>query len=69
MQHQTSLGKPFLRKEMEQQMKAICEGRNTKELVLGDSISKYRNVYDHSLGELGTLKAVSLSFLLLPFSA
>lgn len=59
MNFETSLGKPFLRKEMELQMKAICEGRTTKATVLQDSISKYRLVYNLSQSELGTLKAVS----------
>ena len=61
MHHETSLGKPFLRKEMELQMKAICDGRTTKQAVLHDSISKYRDVFDHSRSELGILKAVRLS--------
>ena len=59
MNFETSLGKPFLRKEMELQMKAICEGRTTRATVLQDSISKYRLVYNLSQSELGTLKAVS----------
>jgi DNA topoisomerase-3 len=58
MHFETSLGKPFLRKEMELQMKAICEGRTTKQAVLHDSISKYREVFDHSRSELAILKAV-----------
>lgn len=61
MHFETSLGKPFLRKEMELQMKAICEGRTTKQAVLHDSISKYREVFDHSRSELAILKAVRLS--------
>lgn len=60
MHFETSLGKPFLRKEMELQMKAICEGRTTKQAVLHDSISKYREVFDHSRSELAILKAVRL---------
>jgi len=58
MNFETSLGKPFLRKEMELQMKAICEGRTTKQVVLHDNISQYRQVFNQSKGELGTLKAV-----------
>lgn len=59
MHFETSLGKPFLRKEMELKMKAICEGRTTKQVVLRESLSEYRQVYEQSVAELGILKAVS----------
>jgi DNA topoisomerase-3 len=59
MHFETSLGKPFLRKEMELKMKAICEGRTTKRTVLHESLNQYRQVYDHSKAELAILKAVS----------
>lgn len=58
MHFDTSLGKPFLRKEMELKMKAICEGRATKGEVLRESLTKYRNVYDQSREELNILRAV-----------
>jgi DNA topoisomerase III len=60
MNFETSLGKPFLRKEMELKMKAICEGRATKEAVLQDSIRQYRRVYDQSQEKLNVLKEVGL---------
>ncbi|KAK3322536.1 DNA topoisomerase [Apodospora peruviana] len=56
MHFETSLGKPFLRKEMELEMKAICEGRTSKQVVLHESVSKYRHVYDQSREELNVLK-------------
>lgn len=59
MHLETSLGKPFLRKEMELKMKAICEGRATKQVVLRESLTEYRHVYNHSRSELNILKAVS----------
>lgn len=59
MRFETSLGKPFLRKEMELKMKAICEGRTTKQAVLHESLGEYRQVYDQSRAELNILKAVS----------
>jgi DNA topoisomerase-3 len=59
MHFETSLGKPFLRKEMELKMKAICEGRTTKQVVLRESLGEYRQVYEHSRAELNVLKAVS----------
>ena len=59
MHFDTSLGKPFLRKEMELKMKDICEGRTTKREVLQESLGKYRGVYEQSREEIGILKAVS----------
>lgn len=58
MHFDTSLGKPFLRKEMELKMKAICEGRLTKQEVLRENITEYRQVYNQSRAELNILKAV-----------
>ncbi len=62
MHFDTSLGKPFLRKEMELKMKAICEGRTTKGEVLRESVDQYREVYEQSRAELNILKAVSCIF-------
>ncbi|KAK5636693.1 hypothetical protein RRF57_012405 [Xylaria bambusicola] len=62
MNFETSLGKPFLRKEMELKMKAICEGRTTKEVVLDESIQQYRHVYMQSQQKLSVLKAVGVLF-------
>lgn len=59
MNFETSLGKPFLRKEFELKMKAICEGRTTKEAVLQESIGQYRMVFEQSQDKLNILKAVS----------
>ncbi|KAK7941180.1 DNA topoisomerase III [Apiospora aurea] len=58
MNFETSLGKPFLRKEMELKMKAICDGYTTKQVVLHESISQYRRVYYQSQENLNVLKAV-----------
>ncbi|SPQ22351.1 54b75fb6-e471-4ecb-90d1-515e827897b7 [Thermothielavioides terrestris] len=63
MRFETSLGKPFLRKEMELKMKAICEGRTTKQVVLHESLSEYRRVYDQSRAELNTLKAACRQYV------
>ena len=59
MNFETSLGKPFLRKEFELKMRAICEGRTTKQAVLQESIRQYRNVYMQSQEKLDILKSVS----------
>lgn len=58
MNFETSLGKPFLRKEMELKTKAICAGQMTPQAVLRESLSKYREVYDQSEGQLNVLKNV-----------
>jgi DNA topoisomerase III len=58
MNFETSLGKPFLRKEMELKMKAICEGRTTKEIVLQESIAQYRQVFMQTQEKLDVLRAV-----------
>lgn len=60
MNFETSLGKPFLRKEMETKMKAICDGQTTKDVVLRESIAQYRHVFMQSQEKLQVLKSVSL---------
>lgn len=59
MNFETSLAKPFLRKEMEIKMKAICDGRTSKEDFLRDNISQYRAVFEQSTEQLDVLKNVS----------
>ena len=58
MNFETSLGKPFLRREMELKMKAICEGRTTKDMVLQESIAQYRHVFMQTQEKLDVLRAV-----------
>ncbi|KAK6841397.1 DNA topoisomerase [Apiospora arundinis] len=63
MNFETSLGKPFLRKEMELKMKAICDGHTTKQVVLHESINQYRRVYDQSQEKLNVLKAACRQYI------
>lgn len=63
MNFETSLGKPFLRKEMELKLKDICEGRLSREDFLRESIAQYRAVFDQSTDQLDVLKNVSGSLL------
>ncbi|KAK4157959.1 DNA topoisomerase [Chaetomidium leptoderma] len=63
MHFETSLGKPFLRKEMELKMKAICEGRTTKHVVLHESLGEYRQVYEQSRAELNILKTACRQYV------
>ncbi len=60
MNFETSLGKPFLRKEMELKMKAICEGRTTRDAVLQESLRQYRHVFNQSSEKLDVLRSVSV---------
>lgn len=61
MNFETSLGKPFLRKEMELKMKAICEGRTSRSVVLRESIAQYRQVFMQSQEKLDVLRRVSFT--------
>ncbi|PKS06825.1 hypothetical protein jhhlp_006901 [Lomentospora prolificans] len=63
MNFETSLGKPFLRREMELKMKAICEGRTTKTAVLQESIGQYRRVFIQSQEKVNVLKSACQEFV------
>ncbi|KAL7920535.1 DNA topoisomerase [Trichoderma austrokoningii] len=63
MGFETSLGKPFLRKEMELQMKAICEGSTTRRAVLEQNIAQYRQVFLQSQEQVGVLKQACREFI------
>ncbi|KAK0765479.1 hypothetical protein N5P37_001414 [Trichoderma harzianum] len=63
MSFETSLGKPFLRKEMELQMKAICQGSTTRRAVLEQSIAQYRQVFLQSQEQVGVLKQACREFI------
>lgn len=51
-----SVSKPFLRKEMEIKMKAICEGRMSRAQVVGESLDQYRAVFFKTQREVNALK-------------
>lgn len=57
------LSKPFLRKELELQLKAICDGTKTKNEVLRAEIGQYKRVYSQTEEEVGHLIAVSFSIM------
>jgi DNA topoisomerase-3 len=59
MDHEISLSKPFLRKEMELKMKDICEGRLAGDIMLRESVRQYKRVFEQSKERLDLLKAVS----------
>ncbi|UKZ88380.1 uncharacterized protein TrAFT101_004138 [Trichoderma asperellum] len=63
MSFEMSLGKPFLRKEMELQMKAIGEGSTTRRAVLDRSIAQYKQVFLQSQEQVGVLKQACREFV------
>lgn len=56
---ETSLGKPFLRKEMEIKMKEICAGTKTRNDFVQETLEQYREVFVRTQQQVGVLKAVS----------
>ncbi|MCJ1359353.1 MAG: DNA topoisomerase [Icmadophila ericetorum] len=53
----TSLGKPFLRKEMEVKMKEICAGTKTRHDFVNETIEQYREAYVMAERRVDVLKA------------
>jgi DNA topoisomerase III len=53
---EVSLAKPFLRKEMEVKMKAICAGSKNKRDVVHEVIEQYREVYTLAALNVSSLK-------------
>ena len=56
---ETSLGKPFLRKEMELQMKEVCAGTRNRSDFVQETLEQYREVFMKTQQQVETLKAVS----------
>lgn len=55
---ETSLGKPFLRKEMEIKMKEICAGTKTRNDFVHETLEQYRDVFVRTQQQVEVLKAV-----------
>ena len=55
---ETSLGKPFLRKEMEIKMKEICAGTKNRNEFVHETLEQYREVFVKTQQQVGVLKAV-----------
>lgn len=53
-----SFAKPFQRREMEFELKQICEGNRTKNQVIDDIINKYRRYWEKTNGSKNTLLQV-----------
>ncbi|OLL26150.1 DNA topoisomerase 3 [Neolecta irregularis DAH-3] len=58
MNFEQSLGKPFLRKDMETKMKDICEGRRTRDGVVREELERYREVFAKVSRNLNILREV-----------
>lgn len=58
---ETSLGKPFLRKEMEIKMKEICAGTKTRNDFVHETLEQYRDVFVRTQQQVDVLKAVCLT--------
>ncbi|KAL8824412.1 MAG: hypothetical protein Q9191_005071 [Dirinaria sp. TL-2023a] len=52
----TSLGKPFLRKEMEAKMKEICAGTKSRNDCVQETLEQYREVFVKTQQQIGVLK-------------
>ena len=63
---ETSLAKPFLRKEMELNMRAICAGTKTKSDFVHETLEQYRDIFVRSTQQAIKLEAVSLDQSSLP---
>lgn len=57
MGFETSLSKPFLRKEMELKMRAICDGHKTRSEVVRESLEQYRDFYIRAQRQTDKLQA------------
>ncbi|MCJ1377958.1 DNA topoisomerase [Xylographa soralifera] len=55
----TSLGKPFLRKEMEMKMKEICAGTKARREVVQEVLEGYREVLVTAIRQVNVLRTVS----------
>lgn len=56
---ETSLGKPFLRKEMEIKMRQICAGTKSQNDFIQETLDEYRGVLTRTQQQVNLLKAVS----------
>ncbi|KAH0612601.1 uncharacterized protein H6S33_008981 [Morchella sextelata] len=58
-----SLSKPFLRKEMEEKMKRICEGTMTRGDVVHSSLEQYRDMFIKASRQVGVLQESARKYL------
>jgi DNA topoisomerase III len=58
-----SVSKPFLRKEMELKMKAICDGGKTKTEVVQQTLEQYREVFSRTQREIDVLRRAVVKYV------
>ncbi|KAL8928129.1 MAG: hypothetical protein Q9172_001039 [Xanthocarpia lactea] len=59
----TSLGKPFLRKEMEIKMKEICAGRKSRNDFVQETLEQYRDVFVRTQQQVELLKGACRKYV------
>ena len=60
---ETSLGKPFLRKEMEIKMKEICAGTKSRHDFVQETLEQYREVFVRAQQQVEVLKAACRKYI------
>ena len=60
---ETSLGKPFLRKEMEIKMREICAGTKSRHDFVQETLEQYREVFVRTQQQVGVLKAACRKYV------
>lgn len=63
LQDSPSLSKPFLRKEMELQMRDICGGARTRQQVVQENLEMYHEVFIHTQRRIEMLKDACRKYL------
>ncbi|MCJ1366569.1 DNA topoisomerase [Acarospora aff. strigata] len=63
MRFETSLGKPFLRKEMELKMKEICAGTKSRNDFVHETLEQYREVFVKTQQQIDVLKAACTKYV------
>lgn len=58
-----SVSKPFLRKEMELKVKAICDGRKSRIEVVQETLEQYREVFVKTQQQMDVLKRSVLRYV------
>ena len=60
---ETSLGKPFLRKEMEIKMKEICAGTKSRHDFVQETLEQYREVFVRTQQQVEVLRAACRKYV------
>ncbi|KAI4120832.1 MAG: hypothetical protein LQ347_007019, partial [Umbilicaria vellea] len=59
----TSLAKPFLRKEMELKMKEICAGRKSRNDFVHETLEQYREAFIKTQQQMDVLQAACRKYV------